>query len=39
MLGQTKKSSVRNTLVGQSINNSSIRQVGQAVKKPIFIKK
>ena len=40
MLGQqTKKSSVRNTSVGQSVNNSSIRKVGEAVKRPIFIKK
>ena len=39
MINQTKKSSVRNTQVGQSINNSSIRKVGEMVKKPLFIKK
>ena len=39
MLSHTKKNAVRNTLVGQSINNSSIRKIGEAVKKPIFIKK
>ena len=39
MLYQPKKSSVRNTLVGQTINNSSVRKVGQPVVKPLFIKK
>jgi len=39
MINQTKKSSVRNTLVGQTINNSSVRKVGEMVKKPLFIKK
>jgi hypothetical protein len=39
MINQTKKSSVRNTLVGQTINNSSVRKVGQPVVKPLFIKK
>lgn len=39
MLGSKKKSSVRNTLIGQSVNNSSVRKVGQPVQKPIFIKK
>ena len=38
MLFQPKKSSVRNTQVGQSVNNSSIRKVGEMVKKPLFIK-
>ena len=38
MINQTKKSSVRNTLVGQTINNSSVRKVGQPVVKPLFIK-
>ena len=38
MINQAKKSTVRNTLVGQAINNSS-RKVGQMVKKPLFIKK
>ena len=39
MINQAKKSTVRNTLVGQAINNSSVRKVGQMVKKPLFIKK
>ena len=39
MLYQPKKSSVRNTQVGQTINNSSIRKVGLPVQKPLFIKK
>ena len=39
MINQTKKISVRNTLVGQTINNSSVRKVGEMVKKPLFIKK
>ena len=39
MLYQPKKSSVRNTQVGQAVNNSSIRKVGEMVKKPLFIKK
>ncbi len=38
MLYQPKKSSVRNTQVGQADNNSSIRKVGEMVKKPLFIK-
>ena len=39
MINQAKKSTVRNTPVGQTINNSSVRKVGQMVKKPLFIKK
>ena len=39
MLYKPKKSSVRNTQVGQAVNNSSVRKVGQMVKKPLFIKK
>ena len=39
MLGHIKKSAVRNTQVGQSVNNSSVRKVGEMVKKPLFIKK
>ena len=39
MLYQPKKSSVRNTQVGQSTSNSAIRKVGQMVKNPLFIKK
>ena len=39
MFGSKKKSSVRNTLVGQSVNNSAVRKVGQPVQKPLFIKK
>ena len=39
MFGSKKKSSVRNTLVGQSVNNASVRKVGQPVQKPFFIKK
>jgi hypothetical protein len=31
MLGSKKKSSARNTLVGQSVNNASVRKVGQPV--------
>ena len=38
MLFQPKKSSVRNTQVGQSVNNSSIRKVGETIKNPLFIK-
>ena len=38
MFGSKKKSSVRNTLVGQSVNNASVRKVGQPVQKPLFIK-
>jgi hypothetical protein len=39
MLYQPKKSSVRNTQIGQQVNNSSVRMIGQMVKKPLFIKK
>ncbi len=39
MLSHSKKSAVRNTLVGQSTNNSSVRKVGKMVKNPLFIKK
>ena len=39
MLYQPKKSSVRNTQIGQAVNNSSVRKVGQPVQKPLFIKK
>ena len=39
MIKHNKKSSVRNTQVGQSINNSSIRKVGETIKNPLFIKK
>ena len=39
MLGSKKKNLVRNTLVGQSVNNASVRKVGQPVQKPVFIKK
>ncbi len=39
MIYQPKKSLIRNTQVGQSTNNSSIRKVGEMVKKPLFIKK
>ncbi len=39
MLYQQKKSSVRNTQVGQAVNNSSIRKVGEMVKKLLFIEK
>ena len=39
MLSHSKKSTVRNSQVGQSVNNSSIRKVGQPVVKPLFIKK
>ena len=39
MLGSKNKSLVRSTSVGQSVNNSSVRNVGQPVQKPIFIKK
>ena len=39
MLGHTKKSAVRNTQVGQSVNNASVRKVGEMVKKRLFIKK
>ncbi len=36
---QPEKRSVRNTHVGQAVNNSSIRNVGEMVKIPLFIKK
>ena len=39
MLGSKKKSSARNTFVSQSVNNASVRKVGQPVQKPLFIKK
>jgi len=39
MLYQPKKNTVRNTQVGQMVNNGSVRMVGQMVKKPLFIKK
>ena len=38
MLSHSKKSFIRNTKVGQSVNNSSIRKVGGVVKNPLFIK-
>ncbi len=38
MVGSTKKSSVRNTFVGQSVNNSSVGKARQPVQKPLFIK-
>ena len=38
MFGSKNKSSVRNTLVGQSVNNASVRKVGQPVPKPYLLK-
>jgi hypothetical protein len=38
MLYQPKKSSVRNTQVGQAVNNSSIRKVGEMVKNHYLLK-
>ena len=39
MLHNTKKPSIRVGSVGQAVSNSSVRKVGEQVKKPIFIKK
>ena len=39
MFGSKKKSSVRNTLVSQSVNNASVQKEGQPVRKPLFMKK
>ena len=38
MLYQPKKSSVRNTQVGQAVNNSPTRKVGDMIKKPLLLK-
>ena len=39
MLHNTKKPSIRFGSVGQIVNNSSVRKVGEQIKKPVFIKK
>ena len=39
MLQNSKKPSIRTSLVGQAVSNASVRNVGQQVKKPYFIKK
>jgi hypothetical protein len=39
MMHNSKKTSVRTNLVGQAVSNSSVRKVGEQVKKPMFIKK
>ena len=38
MLNNSKKSSIRTSLVGQAVGNSSVRKVGEQIKKPYFIK-
>jgi hypothetical protein len=39
MIGSKKMSSIRNTLVGQSVNISAVRKIGQPAQKPLFVKK
>jgi hypothetical protein len=39
MLNNSKKPSIRTSLVGQAVGNSSVRKVGEQIKKPYFIKK
>ena len=39
MLQNSKKPSIRSSLVGQAVSNTSVRKVGEQVKKQYFIKK
>ena len=39
MLQNSKKPSIRSSLVGQAVSNTSVRKVGEQVKNPYFIKK